>query len=99
MDVQIDIKKVTIGFNEEKNLLLKETRGISFDDIIEAIDKNQILDDVEHRDKKKYPKQKILIVRIKNYAYAIPYVKNKKRGEIFLKTIYPSRELTKRYLK
>ncbi|KKS79872.1 MAG: hypothetical protein UV54_C0027G0009 [Candidatus Beckwithbacteria bacterium GW2011_GWA2_43_10] len=99
MDVQIDIKEVTIEFNEEKNLLLKETRKISFDEIIEAIDKNQILDDIEHRDKKRYLQQKILVVRVKNYVYAILYVRDKKRGVIFLKTIYPSRVLTKKYIK
>ena len=99
MDVQIDIKKVIIEFNEEKNLLLKETRKISFEEIIEAIDKHQILDNIEHRDKKRYPGQKILIVKMKNYIYAVPYVIDKKREIIFLKTIYPSRELTKKYLR
>ena len=99
MDVQIDIKKVSIGFNEEKNLLLKETRGISFEEIIEAINKHKILDNIKNRDKKKYPGQKILIVKMKNYIYAVPYVIDKKREIIFLKTIYPSRELTKKYLR
>jgi len=56
-------------------------------------------DDFKHKDRNKYPRQKILVVRIKNYVYAIPYVKDKKRGVIFLKTIYPSRELVKKYLK
>ena len=79
MDVQIDIKKVIIEFNEEKNLLLKETRKISFEEIIEAIDKHQILDNIEHRDKK-ISRTKILIVKMKNYIYAVPYVIDKKEG-------------------
>jgi len=99
MDVQIDIKNIKIEFNEEKNLLLQETRGINFEEIIKAINNKQVLDDIEHKDKNKYLKQKILVVRIKNYVYAVPYVKDKKRGVIFLKTIYPSRELVKKYLK
>ena len=83
MDVQIDIKKVIIEFNEEKNLLLKETRKISFEEIIEAIDKHQILDNIEHRDKK-ISRTKILIVKMKNYIYAVPYVIDKKEDN-FLK--------------
>ena len=47
---------------------------------------------------KKYPNQKVLIVKIKNYVYAVPYVINRKKGVIFLKTVYPSRVLTKKYL-
>lgn len=91
--------KYKIRFNEEKNLLLQATRGISFEMVIEAITKNKILDDLKHKNSKKYPNQKILVIKINNYVYAIPYVLNEKKGEIFLKTVYPSRILTKKYLK
>jgi len=91
--------KPVIEYNEEKNLLLKETRGICFQDIIKAIKKGNILDNLEHKNKKKYPKQKILVIKIKKYVYAVPYVINKKTNKIFLKTVYPSRTLTKKYLK
>lgn len=91
--------KLKIEFNEEKNILLKETRGVCFDDAVEAIKKNQVLDDLEHYRQKKYPGQKILVVRIKNYVYAIPYVVDKRKGVIFLKTVYPSRDLTNKYLR
>jgi hypothetical protein len=43
--------------------------------------------------------QKIYIIEINNYAYVVPYVINEKRKEIFLKTVYPSRVFTKKYLK
>jgi len=88
--------KPRIKFGEEKNLLLKETRGVCFEDAIKAIEKGNILDSLEH---KKYPNQRILVIKIKNYAYAIPYVTDKRKGTIFLKTIYPSRVLTKKYLR
>jgi len=91
--------KPVIEFNEEKNLLLKETRGICFQDVIKAIEKRNVLDNLEHKNKKKYPNQKILVIKIKNYAYAVPYVINKKTKKIFLKTVYPSRILTKKYLR
>ena len=88
--------KVNIRFNEEKNFLLQETRGISFDEVVKAIEKGGILDDLKN---KNYPKQRVLVVEIKNYVYAVPYVINKERKIIFLKTVYPSRILTKKYLR
>jgi len=98
MDVQFDIKMIKIEFNEEKNLLLRETRGIGFEEAIKAINNGNILNDQQHKNIKKYPKQRIMVVKIKNYVYAIPYVFNQKKGTIFLKTVYPSRELTKKHL-
>lgn len=86
-------------YSEEKNLLLKEARGIGFEDIIRAIEKGQLLDNIDHFDRKKYPNQKILIVKFKNYVYAVPYVIDKKRKVNFLKTIYPNKVLTCKYLK
>ena len=87
-----------VVYNEVKNLILKETRGVCFKDVIEAIKKGQILDDLKHKDSKKYPRQRILVVEIDKYVYAVPYVWNNKKGELFLKTVYPSRILTKKYL-
>jgi hypothetical protein len=88
--------KFKIEFGQEKNLLLQEIRGVGFDQVIEAIGKGQILDDLRN---KNHPKQRLLVVKIQNYIYAVPYVINKKEGTIFLKTVYPSRVLTKKYLK
>ncbi len=47
-------------------------------------------------DREKYPSQRILVVKIKAYAYLVPYVETD--TEIFLKTIIPSRKATKQYL-
>lgn len=84
-------------FSEEKNILLKKTRGVSFEDVLEAIEKKEALDDIEHP-KRKYAHQGMYVIKIREYAYAAPYVKDT-RGYIFFKTIYPSRKLTKQYLK
>ena len=88
-----------IEFNLEKDLILRETRGVGFEEIIQAILTDKILADYEHPKKTKYPNQRILVVRIKNYAYAVPYIEDKKKKTIFLKTAYPSRVLTNKYLK
>lgn len=83
-------------WNKQKNELLKIERDVCFEDILIAIESGQILDIVEHPDKKHYPNQKIFIININNYAYLIPFVENKEK--IFLKTIIPSRKATKKYI-
>ena len=52
------IVKPRVVYNEVKNLILKETRGVCFEDVIEAIKKRKILDDLKYKDSKKYPRQK-----------------------------------------
>lgn len=88
----------SIKFNEEKNQLLKATRDISFEDVLSFIKDKKLLDNIAHPSKKP-PHQRLYVVKIKEYAYAIPYVIDNKKQEIFLKTIYPSRMLTRIYLK
>jgi len=83
-------------WNEEKNRLLKESRNISFEEIVLAIDNGHLLDVVEHHDKYKYPDQRLLIVEIRNYAFVVPFVETK--DAYFLKTIYPSRKATQTYI-
>jgi len=46
--------------------------------------------------KEKYPHQKVLIVKMNDYVYAVPFVEDGKTW--FLKTTIPSRKETRRYL-
>ena len=87
-----------IRFNEKKNQLLKAMRGVCFDDIVDALEKNQFVDDIAHPNKN-YPHQRMYVVEVNAYVYAVPYVIDEQKQEIFLKTMYASRVLTKRYLK
>lgn len=91
--------KYRFNYSEEKDLILREVRGISFEDAIEAINEGNVLDDIDHFNKKRYPNQRIFILRIRDKVYAVPYVLDKIRAIIFLKTIYPNRDLKKIYLK
>lgn len=88
----------SIKFNEEKNEILKATRRICFEDVMKALKEGQLLADIAHPSQK-HPRQRLYVVKIKEYAYAVPYVSDYRKKEIFLKTIYPSRILTKIYLK
>lgn len=87
---------ITYNWNTEKNILLKTTRGISFEQIIMHIGKGDLLDIIRHPNSEKYAKQKILVININDYIYIVPFVEN--NNERFLKTIIPSRQFTKKYL-
>lgn len=86
-----------INWNADKNQLLMDERGISFEDVVFALQAGALLDDLAHPNKEKYPNQRMFVVRIDDYAWLVPYVENEK--EFFLKTIIPSRKAFKQYLK
>jgi uncharacterized DUF497 family protein len=85
------------NWNKDKNQQLQEQRGITFEEIAQAIEQGNLLDVIKHYNPDKYPNQKILIVRIDDYVYLVPFVENDL--EIFLKSIIPSRKMTKKYLR
>ncbi len=85
------------AWDEKKNNLLKETRNISFEEIVLSLSNNKLLEVVEHPNKDRYPNQKMFIVNVRDYAYIVPFVEDEKK--YYLKTIYPSREATKKYLR
>jgi len=85
-----------INWNADKNLQLKVERGTSFEEVLVAMSQGALLDVIEHPNKDNYPNQRILIVRIRGYAFLVPFVETD--HEIFLKTIIPSRSATRSYL-
>ena len=79
-----------------KNEWLIRYRRISFEDIVWAMAHGHLLD-VLISDKARYKGQTQLVVNVKGYAYLVPVVEE---GEmIILKTIIPSRKLTRQYLR
>jgi len=84
------------SWSHEKNRLLQETRGISFEEIVFHIERGDVLDILVHPNQKKYSGQKIVIVDVEGYAYIVPFVEDDR--EVFLKTIIPSRKATRDYL-
>ncbi|HYE37779.1 hypothetical protein [Methylocaldum sp.] len=55
-----------------------------------------LLDVLDHPNTEQYPNQRKFVVRIRGYAYLVPFVETD--SEIFLKTITPSRKATRKYL-
>ena len=85
-----------INWNSDKNIRLKSERGVSFEEVLAAVSHGALLDVVDNPNKEQYPNQRMFIVRIRGYAYLVLFVETDE--EIFLKTIIPSRNATRRYL-
>jgi len=83
-------------WDKNKNEQLKRDRDIGFEDVIQALVEGRELDRITHPNKKRYANQKILIVNIENYAYLVPFIEDE--DKVFLKTVIPSRKMTKKYL-
>ncbi len=81
-----------IDFSQDKNKLLKEERGINFDDVIHALSEGRLLDIVAN---KNYSHQSKLLIDI--WGYVCPFVGEFGKS-IFLKTLFPSRIETKKYI-
>jgi len=86
-------------WNPDKNKLLYKTRGITFDEVVQAISDGYAISDVPHWNNRKYPNrrypnQRIITVVINGYAYLVPYVRDGK--DYFLKTIIPSRKANRK---
>lgn len=88
---------MVFDWDSEKNEQLKRERGISFEQIVFLILNGCILDILEHPNKMKYRDQKIYVINVDDYAYIVPF--EDKEGVRFLKTIFPSRKYTQKYLR
>jgi hypothetical protein len=80
-----------VTWDNEKDRWLIQQRGISFTAVVEAILNHQVI--ITPHPSPKYPHQHIFYFLFHDYAYACPFVI--KNHELFLKTIYPSREAYK----
>lgn len=84
-------------WNPDKNRELVVERGVSFEQVVVAIEGGGLLDVLAHPNTKKYPHQRLLVVTWDGYAYLVPYVEEDEH--FFLKTVIPSRKATRDYLK
>ena len=87
----------TFTWNEEKNEKLQRERGLSFEELVAALEAGGLLANIPHPNQHTYPHQRILIVNMNSYAYEIPCISEDKY--IFLITAFPSRRATQRYLR
>jgi len=85
-----------IDWDTKKNEQLKIDRGVSFENIIDALFHGTVIGTINHPNQKKYSGQKIYIIIIHDYVYIVPYVEDDTK--IFLKTIFPSRKYTRDFI-
>ena len=83
-------------WNIEKNNWLRKERKVTFEDVVYHLKHGGLLDAIKHPNQTRYPGQRIFIINIEEYVYIVPFVED--REGIFLKTIIPSRKMTKQYL-
>lgn len=74
-----------IRWNLLKSSRLKATRGVSFEEMLQA----RLISVMSHHQKKH---QSIMLFEYRKYVWVVPYVET--QDEIFLKTLYPSRKYT-----
>ena len=80
----------------EKNEQLKLERGVSFEQIVVAVEAGGLLDILAHPNQARYPNQRVLVVASDGYAYLVPFFEQE--DHYFLKTVIPSRKATRDYL-
>jgi len=85
------------GWSDEKNDQLRQERGITFEDIVFHVAHGGLLDTIEHPNQRRYAGQRIFVVKVEGYVCLVPFVEDDEA--IFLKTIIPSRKMTKQYLR
>lgn len=83
-------------WSPNKNEAVKAERGVSFENVVVAIESGGLLDVLAHPNQAKYPRQKVLVVACDSYVYLVPFVEED--DYFFLKTVIPSRKATRDYL-
>jgi uncharacterized DUF497 family protein len=83
-------------WSPDKNDLLKQERGVSFEDITVAVEAGALLELVPHPNPKKCPRQRIMVVEVTGYAFLVPFVEEE--DHFFLKTIIPSRKAARDFI-
>ena len=76
-------------YNENKNQILFETRGITFEQVIEIIAEDGVLLDFKHPNVEGYPNQRIMVIAIDKYPHCIPYAMD--NDKFVLKTVFKDR--------
>lgn len=85
-----------VAWDPKKNERLKAERGISFEEVMDAIVEGKTIAILRNKNEDRYPNQRVYVVEIDDYAYLVPFVEDDEK--VFLKTMYPSRKHTRQYI-
>jgi len=84
-------------WDPQKNAQLMRERGLSFEQIVLAVEGGDLLQVIAHPNPARYPEQKIMVVAMDAYAFLVPFVQEE--DGYFLKTIIPSRKATRDFMR
>ncbi len=82
-------------YSNEKDTLLRQTRGIGFKEIIDCIYSGGVIDAIDDSNQIKYPDSQIYVLKINGYVWFVPFIKA--GNKVTLKTAYPTRKANKAY--
>jgi uncharacterized DUF497 family protein len=88
---------VEFAWDLAKNQLLKNARGITFEEIESLIREGAVWKTSNHPRPAEYPNQQIFYVIVSGYIHSVPF--EIRDGVIWLVTSYPSRKATQEYLR
>lgn len=80
-------------WDDAKNAKLRTERDIGFEDIVFHLERDDLLDSLEHPNSTRYAGQRIFVVRREGHVHLVPFVEDERT--VFLKTIIPSRKATR----
>ena len=87
---------VRFRWSPSKNELLVGQRGISFENVIDAMEQGGLIDVRDHPNQDRYPGQSVYVVDVAEYLYLVPFV-TEADGTRLLKTVIPSRKAMRYY--
>ena len=80
-------------WDDQKNSRLKIERGVSFEEVEGMILDGKYIDIVTNPS---HTDQKLFLLKLRGYIHVIPFIEDE-RGNIVLKTVYPSRNFNRIY--
>ena len=84
-------------WDPQKNAQLMRERGLSFEQIVLAVEGGDLLQVIAHPTPARYPEQKIMVVAMDAYAFLVAFVQEE--DGYFLKTIIPSRKAMRDFMR
>jgi uncharacterized DUF497 family protein len=83
-------------WSAEKNAELLAERGVSFEQVVVAVESGGLVQVLSDPNPSRYPRQRVMVVAWDGYAYLVPFVEE--ADHYFLKTVIPSRKATRDFL-
>ena len=83
------------AWSDDKNRWLQVHRGMSFEQLRDALLADGLLDILGPSDSARYPNQRRYVIFCEGYTWSVPAVVD--GGTVFFKTAYRDRRLDRRY--